>query len=63
MNHADTKHALANPATRAAALDDVGRWVVATVPLFGGEPATAYRCAAAMVEGLVRGYEDDKETQ
>lgn len=63
MNHTDTKRALANPATRAVALDDVGRWVIATVLLFGGEPATAYRCAAAMVEGLVRSYEDDKEPQ
>ena len=51
-----------DPATRAAALVEVGRWVVDTILLFGGQPRTAYTCAAAMVEGLTRELERKKQT-
>lgn len=46
-----------DPATRAIALAELGRWVVETILLFGGQPHTAYNVAAAMVAGLTRELE------
>ncbi len=43
-------------ASRTAALHQIGEWVISTCLLFGTDLSTAYKVAAAFVEGLENSY-------
>jgi hypothetical protein len=48
---------LADPATRQAALTELGAWVLNTCLLAGTESATAFSVAGTFVRGIATSYE------